>query len=66
MKSSFLVLLLVLTQLALASDRDDVIDQQIVDLMAAIKGKTVAMLTNPSSVDGKMEPLYDRIIKLAP
>ena len=66
MKYSLVLLLLLLSQFALTSDRDDVLEQQIVDLMAAIKGKTVAMLTNPSSVDEKMQPLYDRIIKLAP
>jgi len=31
-------------------------------LLDKIKGKTVAMLTNPTSVDGSMQPLFDRII----
>jgi uncharacterized protein YbbC (DUF1343 family) len=30
--------------------------------MRTISGKTVAMLTNPTSVDGEMQPLFDRII----
>ena len=33
--------------------------------MQKIRGKTVAMLTNPTSVDGKMQPLFDRIISLS-
>jgi len=30
--------------------------------LTIIQGKTVAMLTNPTSVDGSMRPLFDRII----
>ena len=47
----FILLLLCLILLATANDRDSTIEQQIADLMAAVRGKTVAMLTNPTSVD---------------
>ena len=66
MRLLVVLFVIVLVHVAVASDRDDTIEQQLVDLMAAVKGKTVAMLTNPSSVDGKMQPLVDRIIALAP
>ena len=33
--------------------------------MTKITNKTVAMLTNPTSVDGQMTPLFDRIISLS-
>lgn len=33
--------------------------------MQKITGKTVAILTNPTSVNGKMEPLFDKIISLS-
>ena len=49
-----------------ATDRETVIDRQLVELMEKIRGKTVAMLTNPTSVDGKMQPLFDKIISLSP
>lgn len=42
--------------------RETVIEMQLNELMQKIKGKTVAMLTNPTSVDGKMRPLFDRIL----
>lgn len=57
-----LLLLLAITALTNATLREDVLEQQLADLMAKIKGKTVAMLTNPTSVDGKMQPLFDRIL----
>lgn len=68
MKPDVFLLLLVFCflQMASTSDRDTTIEQQIVDLMAAIKGKTVAMLTNPTSVDNHMLPLFQRILPLAP
>jgi len=34
--------------------------------MEKIKGKKVGMLTNPTSVDGSMSPLFNTIIQLAP
>ena len=45
-----------------ATLREKVIDAQLSELLQKIKGKTVAMLTNPTSVDGKMQPLFDRIL----
>ena len=62
----FILLLLCLIPLATANDRDSTIEQQIVDLMAAVRGKTVAMLTNPTSVDARMQPLFERILQMAP
>ena len=60
-----LLLLLCLCLPISATERDDVIEAQLYQLMDNIKGKTVAMLTNPTSVDGKMQPLFDRIISLS-
>jgi len=47
------------------TEREAVIEGQLSELMEKIRGKTVAMLTNPTSVDGKMQPLFDRIITLS-
>lgn len=41
-----------------ATLRETVLEQQTIDLMNNIRGKTVAMLTNPTSVDGKMIPIF--------
>ena len=60
-----ILLLTLLAQLAFTNDRSDTIEQQLVDLMSVLKNKRVAMLTNPTSVDGSMQPLFDRIISLS-
>lgn len=57
-----LILILVLLALASSTVRENVIEQQLRELMLKIKGKTVAMLTNPTSVDAQMQPLFDRIL----
>ena len=62
-KTIFKILMLMLiVGLVQSSQRDQVIQQQIEDLMQQIKGKGVGMLTNPTSVDGSMTPLFDKII----
>jgi uncharacterized protein YbbC (DUF1343 family) len=58
-------IVLIFALLAVASSatlRESVIEQQLSELMLKIQGKTVAMLTNPTSVDGRMQPLFDRIL----
>lgn len=59
-----IILVLLLAVLA-ASDRSSVIENQITELMQHIRGKSVAMLTNPTSVDGNMAPLFERILALS-
>jgi uncharacterized protein YbbC (DUF1343 family) len=51
-----------LTIISCATLRETVIESQLGELMQKIRNKTVAMLTNPTSVDGKMQPLFDRIL----
>lgn len=48
-----------------ATERETVIEGQLIELMEKIRGKSVAMLTNPTSVDGQMQPLFDRVISLS-
>ncbi len=59
-----LVALLVLCSHAVfaLTERGQAIELQIVDLMEKCRGKTVAMLTNPTSTDGTMRPIFERII----
>ena len=63
-KIIFILYALALTVIA-ATERETVIERQLTELMEKIRGKTVAMLTNPTSVDGKMQPLFDKIISLS-
>jgi uncharacterized protein YbbC (DUF1343 family) len=59
-------IIFVLVAVAIAnSDRSYVIENQITELMQHIRGKSVAMLTNPTSVDGNMAPLFERILALS-
>jgi uncharacterized protein YbbC (DUF1343 family) len=63
MKICLLITLCLCFALASASTlRESVIEQQLTELLQKIRNKTVAMLTNPTSVDGKMQPLFDRIL----
>lgn len=62
MKKELFVLLICLFSVYAATLRETVIEGQLSELMQKIKGKTVVMLTNPTSVDGKMQPLFDRIL----
>lgn len=57
-----LVIAVLIASISAATLREKVIDLQLDELLQKIKGKTVAMLTNPTSVDGKMQPLFDRIL----
>lgn len=56
------LLLLCLAVVNAITLRETVIESQLNELMQKIKDKNVAMLTNPTSVDGKMRPLFDRIL----
>lgn len=56
------LLLLSLALVNATTLRENVIESQLSELMQKIKDKTVVMLTNPTSVDGKMRPLFDRIL----
>ena len=59
-----LICLTIWTQCATAlSERGQAIELQIVDLLEKCRGKTVAMLTNPTSTDGTMRPIFERIIQ---
>jgi outer membrane lipoprotein-sorting protein len=60
-KLAFL-LLFCLALVDAATLRESVIESQLNELMQKIKDKNVVMLTNPTSVDGKMRPLFDRIL----
>ena len=62
MKIKLVFLLLCLTVSNAATLRETVIELQLNELIQKIKDKTVVMLTNPTSVDGKMRPLFDRIL----
>ena len=62
MKKELLILLICLSNIFAATLRETVIEGQLAELMQKIKDKTVVMLTNPTSVDGKMKPLFDRIL----
>jgi outer membrane lipoprotein-sorting protein len=63
MKIKLVFLLMVCLAIANAATlRENVIESQLNELMQKIKDKTVVMLTNPTSVDGKMRPLFDRIL----
>ena len=62
MKRELLILLICLSNVFAATLRETVIEGQLAELMQKIKDKTVVMLTNPTSVDGKMKPLFDRIL----
>lgn len=57
-----IVVAVLISSVCTATLREMVIDGQLAELLDKIKGKTVAMLTNPTSVDGKMQPLFDRIL----
>jgi uncharacterized protein YbbC (DUF1343 family) len=59
---SILMVLLIMNCAIHCSLREQVIQQQLEDLMQQIKGKKVGMLTNPTSVDGTMSPLFNKII----
>lgn len=66
MKIKIILLFYALTFAVIAAtERETVIDKQLAELMQKIRGKTVAMLTNPTSVDGQMQPLFDKIITLS-
>lgn len=58
-------LVFVVLALAAKTERETVLEGQIIYLMNHISGKNVAMLTNPTSVDGKMVPIFERIIFLS-
>ena len=45
------------------SDRAVTIEAQLIKLLNLSRGKSIAMLTNPTSTDGDMRPLFDRIIE---
>jgi uncharacterized protein YbbC (DUF1343 family) len=49
----------------LLKDRLSIIEAQLGELMNKIEGKTVAMLTFPTSVDDTIQPLLNRIIALS-
>lgn len=42
--------------------RQIVIEEQIVNLLQVLSNKTIAMLTNPTSIDSTMRPLFERIL----
>ena len=67
MKSGIFGLLILasfcLMGLAASTERAVTIENQIVELLEICRGKSVAMLTNPTSTDGDMRPLFDRIIE---
>jgi uncharacterized protein YbbC (DUF1343 family) len=56
------VFLALFATLTAATLRETVIESQLNQLIQKISNKTIAMLTNPTSVDGKMRPLFDRIL----
>ena len=62
MKKELFILLICLSYVYAATLRETVIEGQLAEIMQKIKDKTVVMLTNPTSVDGKMQPLFDRIL----
>lgn len=45
------------------SKREMVIEEQIQHLLTVIENKSIAILTNPTSIDGKMRPLFQRILE---
>lgn len=45
-----------------ATLRETVIEKQLSELLEKARNKCIVMLTNPTSVDGKMEPLFDRLL----
>ena len=59
----FLLLLLSITH-AQSSLRAESIEYQLSQLLPKIANKKIAMLTNPTSVDQNMNPLFDRIIEV--
>ena len=61
-----LVILVLFVSEIESTKRAEVIEQQLLELMEGIRGKKVGMLTNPTSVDGSMTLLFDRIIQMAP
>lgn len=61
-----LVILILLVNEMESTKRAEVIEHQLLELMEGIRGKKVGMLTNPTSVDGSMTLLFDRIIQMAP
>lgn len=68
MLATIKILIVVFTILAVAhtaTDRELVIETQLTELMQNLKGKSVAMLTNPTSVDGRMKPLFERILEMS-
>ena len=56
------LLTLLLNACAQSSLRAESIEYQLSALLPKIANKNIAMLTNPTSVDANMNPLFDRII----
>lgn len=42
--------------------RQIVIEDQITNLLQVVSNKTIAILTNPTSIDSTMRPLFERIL----
>lgn len=45
------------------SARNDSLSQQINTLLSSIANQRVGMLTNPTSVDGEMKPIFEHILE---
>lgn len=42
--------------------RQIVIEDQIANLLQVVSNKTIAILTNPTSIDSTLRPLFERIL----
>ena len=62
MKILILAFILITTTFS-QSDRQNSIEHQLTTLFFKISNKTIAMLTNPTSVDSNMRPLFDRLLQ---
>lgn len=57
-----ILILLFIAAIQSATLRETVIEKQLSDLLEKARNKRIVMLTNPTSVDGKMVPLFDRLL----
>jgi uncharacterized protein YbbC (DUF1343 family) len=63
MKLILLICLLIgLSRCANQTKRQMVIEDQIQHLLSVVTNKTIAILTNPTSIDSTMRPLFERIL----
>jgi uncharacterized protein YbbC (DUF1343 family) len=55
-------LIIALCRCANQTKRQIVIEDQIQHLLSVVTNKTIAILTNPTSIDSTMRPLFERIL----